>query len=247
MIIHISILLKDFHRKVLPKIRHKSVFAAIRDINEVLSLSNETQNLLNMTLDTLARVLGIDCCWVQTIDARKRLLHLAAERGFSSEMRREIAAVDMGHNFGKQIIGLGNSIVIPDLSANGRYGLPSFRAAGYRWLVAAPLMTYRVHGVLGVASRNKKTLRKETADLITLIGGLIGTALNKAGLSRSSPVPKEPEPSPGKGNRPKPMTPKEETPPAVSQDLTEENAEKPAESPFSRHTSKMKAFRRRHR
>jgi signal transduction protein with GAF and PtsI domain len=229
----------------LPKIKQESVFAAIRDINEVLSLSNETQKLLNMTLDTLAQVLGIECCWVQTVDARKRLLHLAAERGFTPEMRRDITAVDMGHNFGKQIIGLGNSIVIPDLSANGRYGLPSFRAAGYRWLVAAPLMTYRVHGVLGVASRNKKRLHKETADLITVIGGLIGTALNKAGLSRSSPAPKRPE-SPGKENRPKTVTPKEETPPAVPDKLPEEKAEKPAESAFSRHTSKMKAFRRRH-
>jgi signal transduction protein with GAF and PtsI domain len=230
----------------LPKIKHESVFAAIRDINEVLSLSNETQTILNMTLDTLAQVLGIECCWVQTIDARKRLLHLAAERGFSSEMRREIAAVDMGHSFGKQIIGLGNSIVIPDLSANGRYGLPSFRAAGYRWLVAAPLMTYRVHGVLGVASRHKKRLRKETADLVTVIAGLIGTALNKAGLSRSYPVPKKPEPTPGKENRPKPVIPKEEIPPSVPHELPEENVEKPAEGAFSKHASKMKVFRRRH-
>lgn len=230
----------------MPKIKHENVFAAIRDINEVLSLSNETQNLLNMTLDTLARVLGIECCWVQTIDARKRLLHLAAERGFSPEMRREIAAVDMGHSFSKQIIGLGNSIVIPDLSANGRWGLPSFRTAGYRWLVAAPLMTYRVHGVLGVASRHKKSLRKETADLVMVIAGLIGTALNKAGLSRSSPVPKKPEPSPGKENRNGPVTPKEEIPPPVPHELPKDKVEKPVESAFSRHTSKMKAFRRRH-
>jgi signal transduction protein with GAF and PtsI domain len=229
----------------LPKIKHENVFAAIKDINEVLSLSNETQNLLNMTLDTLARVLGIECCWVQTIDARKRLLHLAAERGFSSEMRREITAVDMGHSFGKQIIGLGNSIVIPDLSVNGRYGLPSFRAAGYRWLVAAPLMTYRVHGVLGVASRHKKRLRKETADLVTVIAGLIGTALNKAGLSRVSTVTKKPEPL-GKETHPGPATPKEEIPPPVPYELPDENAEKPAEGAFSKHASKMKAFRRRH-
>jgi signal transduction protein with GAF and PtsI domain len=199
-----------------------------------------------MTLDTLAQVLGIECCWVQTIDARKRLLHLAAERGFSSEMRKEIAAVDMGHNFGKQIIGLGNSLVIPDLAANGRYGLSSFRAAGYRWLVAAPLMTYRVHGVLGVASRHKKRLRKETADLITVIAGLIGTALNKAGLSRGSPAPKKPEPPLDKENNPETVIPKEEVTPSVPHELTEEKAKQAPESPFSRHTSEMKAFRHRH-
>jgi hypothetical protein len=199
-----------------------------------------------MTLDTLAQVLGIECCWVQTIDARKRLLHLAVERGFSPEMRREIASVDMGHNFGKQIIGLGNSIIIPDLSADGCYGLTSFPIAGYRWLVAAPLMTYRVHGVLGVASRHKKRLRKETADLVRVIAGLIGTALNQAGLSRGSPVSTKPESPPCEEHHPKPEVAKEEMPPSVPCELPEENEEKVAESAFSRHTSKMKVFRRRH-
>jgi signal transduction protein with GAF and PtsI domain len=200
-----------------------------------------------MTLDTLAQVLAIECCWVQTADDRKKQLHLAAERGFSPEMRREITAVDMGHNFGKQIIGLGNNIIIPDLSANGSYGLPSFRAAGFRWLVAVPLMTYRVHGVLGVASRNKKKLRKDTADLIMVIAGLIGTALNKAGLSRNSPVLRKTGPSTGKESRPKTAAPKEGMPPEAPHEPPKEKAEKPAESAFSRHTSRMKAFRRGHR
>jgi signal transduction protein with GAF and PtsI domain len=204
-----------------------------------------------MTLDTLTQVLGIECCWVQTIDARKRSLHLAAERGFSSEMRREIASVDINHNFVKQIIGLANSIVIPNLSANGRYSLSSFRAAGYRWLVAAPLMTYRVHGVLGVASRHKKRLRKETADLVTVIAGLIGTALNKAGLSRESTTPKKPETTPDKESRPDLIKTKGEIPSSTDistapHDLPEGDAEKPAEGAFPKHAHKMKAFRRLH-
>jgi transcriptional regulator with GAF, ATPase, and Fis domain len=217
----------------------------------VLSLSNEPQRLLNMTLDTLGQVLDIECCWVQTINARKRSLHLAAERGFSSEMRREISAVDMGHNFSKQVVGTGNGIVIPDLSRDGRYGLSSFRAAGYRWLVAVPLMTYRVHGVLGIASRHKKRLHKETADLVMVIAGLIGTALNKASLSQEFPVPEKPEPSPGKESRPDPITPRAEIPSSTvkltdPRDLTEENVAKPAEGAFHKHAHKMNAFRRLH-
>ncbi len=212
----------------------------------MLSLSNEPQRLLNMTLDTLAQVLDIECCWVQTINARKRSLHLAAERGFSSQMRREMSAVDMGHNFSKQTVGMGNGIVISDLSRDGRYGLSSFRAAGYRWLVAVPLMTYRVHGVLGVASRRKKRLHKETADLVMVIAGLIGTALNKAGLSRETPLPEKPEKTPDKESRPKPVTPREEIPSSVPHNLPEENVVKPAEGAFHQHAHKMDAFRRLH-
>jgi signal transduction protein with GAF and PtsI domain len=217
----------------------------------VLSLSNEPQRLINMTLDTLTHVLEIECCWVQTVSARKRSLHLAAERGFTSEMRREIAALDIGHHFGRQVVGLGNGIVVPDLSRDGRYGLRSFRAAGYKWLVAAPLMSYRVHGVLGIASRYKKRLRKETADLAMVIAGLIGTALNKADLYRESQIPPNTEKSPHQENPQDLVTPRRKTPPindnpSAPQPPEEENTVKPTESAFHKHARRMKTFRRLH-
>jgi signal transduction protein with GAF and PtsI domain len=204
-----------------------------------------------MTLDTLAQVLEVECCWVQTINARKRSLNLAAERGFNSEMRREMSVMDMGRNLSQQIVGLGNGIVIPDLSHDGRYGLPSFQAAGYKWLVAVPLMTYRVHGVLGIASRNKKRLRKETADLVTVIAGLIGTALNIAGLSEKSQISGKREQSPDKENGPDTVTPLEEIPASIvkstaPQAVTDKNAAKPPDSTFHKHTHKMKSFRSLH-
>jgi signal transduction protein with GAF and PtsI domain len=204
-----------------------------------------------MTLDTLAQVLGIECCWVQTVNATKRSLHLAAERGFTSEMRREIAALDIGHNIGRQVVGLGNGVIVPDLSRDGRYGLKSFRAAGYKWLVAAPLMTYRVHGVLGIASRYKKRLRKETADLTTVIAGLIGTALNKAELYRECQIPEKPQQSPHQEKRQDPVTSQRKIPPLTEKTTdphppTEENAVKPAENAFDKHAHKMKKFRRLH-
>ncbi len=237
--------------KGFAEIKNARVFAAIRDINEVLSLSNEPQRLLNMALDTLVQALEIECCWVQTINTAERSLHLAAERGFSSEMRREIAAMEIDRGFGRQVVGAGNGIVIPELSRDGRYGLSSFRVAGYRWVVAAPLMTYRVHGLLGVASRHKKRLRKETADLVTVIAGLIGTALNKAGLSRELAVPEKPEKSPDKESHPDLINSGGEIPSSTvkltdPRELPSENASIPAEGAFRKHAHKMKAFRRLH-
>jgi len=204
-----------------------------------------------MTLDTLAQVLKTECCWVQTINSRKHSLHLAANRGFTPEMQQEISAMDMSQPFSEQIVGLGNEIIIPDLSNDGSYGLSSFRSAGYKWLVAVPLMTYRVHGVLGIASRNKKRLRKETADLVMVIAGLIGTALNKAELSQKSPAPEKPEQAPEKESRKDPVTPHEEIP--VSSDKSnpphapiEKHAIKPADGTFHKHAHKMKSFRSSH-
>jgi hypothetical protein len=144
-----------------------------------------------MALDTLTQVLGVDCCWIQTISDRKhKKLHLEAERGFSPEIEQEISTMDLSHKFSEQIIGLGHQVILPDLSHDGLYGIPSFRNTGYRWLVAVPLMTYRVHGILGTASRNRKLFKKETAELIMTIAGIIAASLSKANLARHAPVEK---------------------------------------------------------
>lgn len=216
----------------------------------MLALSNEPQKLLNMSLDTVTQVLEVECCWVQTINARNRFLNLAAERGFNSAMQREMLSIDTGHRLSQQIVGLGNEIVIPDLSNDGRYGLDSFRAAGYKWLVAVPLMTYRVHGVLGIASRNKKRLSKETAQLVKVIAGLIGTALNKAGLSQIPALPEKHEQPPFKENRPETAPIIEKPAPlhqaTALQGITDKNAVKPADSTSPKHPGKTKSYRDLH-
>jgi signal transduction protein with GAF and PtsI domain len=224
------------------EINNASIFAAIRDINEVLSLSNEPHKFLNMALDTLAQVLKVECCWVQTINSRKKSLHLSAERGFSGQMRAEMAEMDMNHDYTKRVVGLGDEIIIPNVSQDGRYGLSSFRAAGYKWLIAAPLMTYRVHGVLGIASRKKKILRKDTADLVMVIAGLIGNALNKAGLSRET-RPAAPAEPPMKKESPQAskITAEEPPPPPAYK-----RPVKPIDSGFHGHARKMKSFRKFH-
>jgi len=217
----------------------------------VLALSNETGPLLNMTLDAVVRVLGTECCWVQTIDGPRQSLQLAAERGFNSEMRREVSELGMAQGFGRQVVGLANGIVIPDLSRDGRYGLGSFGAAGYRWLVAVPLMTYRVHGVLGIASRDKKRLRKETPDLALVIAGLIGTALNRAGLSAGPAAPdKQPRPvlAEASQNSASPIPGK---PPVVdilstAEEIPPKKEQKPSDGVFHTHAHQMSAFRRLH-
>jgi signal transduction protein with GAF and PtsI domain len=174
-------------------IKTENVFSAIREINETLSLTNEPDKLVNTALDTFAQALKLDCCWIQTLGDRKQSrLTLAAERGFTPEIRAEIGAMDLGHSFSEQTIGLGHKIVIPDLSNDGLYGLPSFKTAGYRWLVAAPMMTYRAYGILGAASRNRRLPDKDTADLIMVIAGMIAAGLSKSYLAARPTEPEKP-------------------------------------------------------
>ncbi len=225
----------------------KSVYTAIREINETLSLTNEPGQLINMSLDTLSQVLEVDCCWIQTIEGMRRA-RLAAERGLTSEMQAELVSMDMAHRFNREIIGLGHHVLIPDLSTDGAYGLEPFRKAGFKWLLAVPLMTYRVHGILGIASRNKKHLKKETPELTMLVGGLIGTALNKYRLFQKSTKAEkmkperieEPEKVP-KASNAEPQLDKASDP--VPEPQQEEHPSVREEKPFDAHSRRMKRFR----
>jgi transcriptional regulator with GAF, ATPase, and Fis domain len=161
------------------------IFSVISEVNEVLSLSNEPANLLDMVLDTLLELLKIDCCWVQLVRPENRCLQLAAHRGFTPDMEHEIGSIDLEHNVAYQVAVLGHRISISDLSRNRKYRLSSFSKAGLCSLVVVPLMTYRMQGVMGVASFSKKGFSAEIIELLMLIAGLVGTALNKADLYQS--------------------------------------------------------------
>jgi len=135
-----------------------------------------------MVLDTLSHVLYLDCSWVQTTSSRSREPRLIASHGFTPDMKRQVDSIDTNHVLYKEVIGLGHKIVIQDIPRNGIYGLSAFSEVGFRWLIVVPLMTYRMLGMMGVASRNKKHINRETPELLAVISNLIGTALNKTYL-----------------------------------------------------------------
>jgi hypothetical protein len=109
---------------------------------------------------------------------------LVASLGFTPDMKREMASMDSGHRFSHEIIGLGHKIIIPSLNRNGRYNIPIFRKAGFRSLIAVPLMTYRTHGILGVAYRVRMKFSDDFTQLLVVIANLIGMSLNKSMLNK---------------------------------------------------------------
>lgn len=154
----------------------------ISEVSETLALTNEPGQLLETALDTLTELLNTDCCWIQLVSLGSAKLPVVACRGFTPDMRREMASMNLGHRFSNEIIGLGHSIAIPKLSQDGNYGIPVFEKSGFRSLVAVPIMTYRIHGVIGVAYRVRRKFSEDFTQLLAVIANLIGMSLNKSML-----------------------------------------------------------------
>jgi GAF domain-containing protein len=158
------------------------IFRIISEINEAISLSNGNHNVLGTALDALAENFKVKCCWVQLFRPDDQKLVLAAQRGFTGAMRWELGTSAAAQEFGNLVAVYGHKIVVPHLSRQAEVDLKSFRMARLRSLVAVPMTTYRTSGVLGIASGREKRFGQDAAELLTVIAGMLGTALEKAEL-----------------------------------------------------------------
>ena len=190
---------------------------------------------------------------MQLVTLGSKKLPIVACRGFTPTMRREMASVDLEHRLSNEIIGLGHRVVIPNLNRDGRYQIPLFKKAGFYSLIAVPIMTYRVHGIMGMAFRVRRRFDRDFSDLITVIANLLGMALNKSALHKQI-VPKEkpadsskPDLPESEGDKPviQTVTAAPEKPPDIA--LETKSEEKESSGVFGEHTRKMKVFRKSHR
>ncbi len=91
--------------------------------------------------------------------------------------------LDRDHRFIHEVIGLGHKIVIHSLSRDGKYNIPVFKKSGFRSLLAVPIMTYRIHGILGMAFRSRMKFNEDFTQLCDVIANLIGMSLHKSTLN----------------------------------------------------------------
>ena len=98
-------------------------------------------------------------------------------------MKREMSLMDRDHRFSHEIVGLGHKIIIPSLNRDGKYNIPIFKKSGLRSLLAVPIMTYRIHGILGMAFRDKMKFSEDLTQLFDVIANLIGMSLHKSTLN----------------------------------------------------------------
>ena len=62
---------------------------------------------------------------------------------------------------------------------DNRYGMEFFKKAGFSSLIAVPIVTYKVLGIIGAAYREKRGFSNDFSQLFSVIANLVGMALNR--------------------------------------------------------------------
>jgi hypothetical protein len=134
----------------------------------------------------MSRTLKVDCCWVQVIDLGSHKLSLSAYHGFTPLILEKMTDMDLNHSFVEETSGIGSPSVIQDLKLDGRFGMSFFAKEGFRSLVAVPIFTYRIIGILGTAFRVKKRFDKDYIDLLVAIAGIVGVVHDKCAFLKDA-------------------------------------------------------------
>ena len=106
------------------------------------------------------------------ISSENSNLELVAHHGFHFKERLENVILDVNDVYQKEIIGLGNSLVIPNLQRSNQYNISALVRMGYHWLVAVPMRNHRLAGIMSVASRNKRKINGDFGEFMEAIAGL---------------------------------------------------------------------------
>jgi hypothetical protein len=192
--------------------------------------------------------------------------YLASHRNFTEEMLHDMTRMSRNHPLFREVLGLGNRIIIPNLNMDGAYNMTVFEKAGFSSLVAVPITTYKVIGILGVADKKKKKFGNDIAQLLAIVATLVGVSVTKNSIAQEVlPGKTGPAVEPGpdtNAEEPGPTINAVEPEPATNIDSSQNSdiGEMPVEetfSPtsniteekmdiFSRHVRKMDRFRERH-
>jgi transcriptional regulator with GAF, ATPase, and Fis domain len=224
-------------------INNQDIFSIIGETTEALSLTSDPSKLLDIALDSVSRLLGADCCWIQFVTPDKELT-LTASQNLPALLQKKLGKMSSTHPFAREISGMGNPVVLPYLNQDGRFDIAAFEDEGYHSLLAVPIMTYHVLGIMGAAFRHEKFFTNDDTGLLATIAGIIGMVYHKLPsaktVNQTTPPPPEPAPK---------TTPVQKTTPLPSVRTAATSAKPKPAGKFldEEHRHRMQAFRKTHR
>ena len=157
--------------------------------------------------------------------------------------------MDISHPLYKEVVGLGNKLMISNLSMDGAYKMTVFEKAGFHSLIAVPITTYKVLGIMGAADRKKGRFNNDFTQLFALVANLVGVTLSK-NTKAQLPVFKEDSlPVIDNLDSTKKRSSKKETKLMIDNRISNDYDESPDNrlDTFHRHDRKMDHFRQSHK
>lgn len=171
---------RELDARVQARTQELSILNAVAlTVNQSLNL----EEILNLALDEVVKLTGIDVIAIFLQDSTLGKLELKAFRGLSQKSARLAYQVGMLDGSCGGVLELGKTIIVPDISSHRGKGAKSLQREKITSLLHVPIMTKGwALGSMCVGTRASAQFNDEEQKLLEAIGNQIAIAVENARL-----------------------------------------------------------------
>ena len=164
-------------------VRQNRQLMALNQIAGASATNLKLPELLNVALDTVLSVMGVESGAICLLDAETEELVASCYRGISEELAERIRRQKLGDDpVGGQVVRTGQPVIIEKLMEQPGVAEVA-RREGFKRAISVPLKSEgQVAGVLAIATRREGVFTADEVELLTNIGGQLGLAVRNSVL-----------------------------------------------------------------
>ena len=170
------------NRRLLEELAQRSREAGILlAVSQAVAQSLDLSQILDSALKKVAESMGVDASYVSLGENSHPTLE--GYYGFSKSMAEEIKHIEVDNGVISGIFQRGEPVIIENITDNGEPFLTSLAKGGYRSYVGIPLTAIGESiGVMGVATRSKRSFTPGEVELLVAIGREVSIAVRNTQL-----------------------------------------------------------------
>ncbi|MBN1890523.1 MAG: GAF domain-containing protein [Thermoflexales bacterium] len=166
--------------------RRNKELTAYNEIARIIGQSHDLAYILNITLDTVLELIGMEAGWIQLAGTEGQLEQIA-QRGLASDMNCKPEALKLSDCVTAQVIRSGEPVVTSDATATPCLNQCAAGQTGIQALIGIPIKAKEsVLGVLGACSYNPCESSPHEMQLLRTIGQQIGIAIENVRLAEKA-------------------------------------------------------------
>jgi putative methionine-R-sulfoxide reductase with GAF domain len=172
-----------------PKIIERKIKATNKDLDAIVTISEaihqsfDLDRILQIALDTVLKLKGLDAGTIRIMDEQSSTLILKAYQGFPLKAIRKLKKIKLGEKFSGHVALTGESLVVRDISTSPWLAEISEARSDLKSLASIPLKSRgKIVGIMNIYAPNANCFHQEVMQLLKVIGLQIGIAIENAKL-----------------------------------------------------------------
>ena len=168
---------KKLQQRASQRAKELSVF---NTFSNILARHTDTEKIMQETIHMLLSIMEAERGWIYLLDDTSDKLYLAAHRGFSKSLLREVTQLGPGECFSGRVFTSGRPLLVKKASEDPRV---MYKDPGAESMAAVPILSKGTPlGVLGLGSRKPSYFTSLDTQLLTTIANELGVAIENAKL-----------------------------------------------------------------